>query len=155
MLTRPALGAVMLLCATAASAALAGQAIAHGVGVAPAGRASAEHGVQRVPIRPPGFAALPRGTAPQAIKRGDCIRTDDISEAMVMGDRSIELTLKDGQRWHMMFTDGCPFIGFYEGFYLERKKSGKLCAGKDKVIARSGAECAIEGLEQRQAAQGN
>lgn len=113
------------------------------------GRIEQVPGVRRVPIRPPGLPYAP-GSGPSVQgKRHECIEIDEIGEARVMGDRSIELMLSDARRIVMLFADDCPFIGFYEGFYLQRTKGGKLCARKDKVIARSGVACDIEWLEQR------
>jgi hypothetical protein len=151
MKVRPALCAG-LLCAIAGMAVAAPSRPDGGAGeTQDANHPAFGSGVQRVPIKPPGFRSGKESRGSAKTERHDCIKTDEIAEAMVMGDRSIELTLSDGRRVHMIFAGDCPFLGFYEGFYLQRRRSGKLCAGADKVIARSGGVCAIAGLEERPA----
>lgn len=64
------------------------------------------------------------------------------------GDRMIELAITGGGRVSMRFAQECPFLAFYQGFYYRRGEDGRLCAGRDRVQARSGSECAIEALER-------
>lgn len=77
-----------------------------------------------------------------------CVAADDIVGATVLGDRTIELLLSDGERYHMSFAVDCPFIGFYHGFYYRRTRAGQLCALRDSVIDRSGSACPIEDIRR-------
>jgi len=85
------------------------------------------------PVRPP----------PPREGRKRCINVDHVAGAVVFGDQAVELTLSSGKRWRMVLAQGCPTLSFYQGFYYRRAQAGRLCAGRDVVIARSGGECAI------------
>ena len=85
------------------------------------------------PVRPP----------PPKEGRKRCISVDRVAGAVVFGDQAVELTLSSGKRWRMVLAQGCPTLSFYQGFYYRRAQAGRLCAGRDFVIARSGGECAI------------
>ena len=50
--------------------------------------------------------------------------------------------MADHSRWRMNFDAACPALSFYQGFYYRRAVAGRLCAGRDAVIARSGGSCA-------------
>lgn len=80
--------------------------------------------------------------APVAGRRR-CIGVDHVAGAIVFGDRAVELSMSDGARWRMVFAQSCPALSFYQGFYYRRAIAGRLCAGRDAVIARSGGECLI------------
>jgi len=101
----------------------------------------------RVPVAP---ATLAEHDTPDAaaVPGPHCIAANDIVGATVLGDRIIELLLANGDRLHMSFAQDCPFLGFYQGFYYRRSVAGRLCAGRDSVIDRSGSACAIEGIRR-------
>lgn len=100
-----------------------------------------------MPVLPPALGAQPDAPGRRHARR--CVDMDEIAGATVLGDRTIELALEDGGRMTMRFSADCPFLGFYQGFYYRRQPGGRLCAGRDSVIARSGGECAIEGIDRR------
>lgn len=103
--------------------------------------------VARVPVDPPSLESPAAEEAPPSRRsRRRCVDIDHVVGATMLGTRTIELTLDNGERYHMRFADDCPFLGFYGGFYYRRLDSGRLCAGRDSVIARSGAACTIEEL---------
>ncbi len=85
----------------------------------------------------------PRLSAARAAKTR-CIGVDHVAGAVVFGDRAVELTMNGGDRWRMTFAQACPALSFYQGFYYRRAIAGKLCAGRDAVIARSGGDCPID-----------
>lgn len=102
--------------------------------------------VVRVPLAPP---ALDDSDSPAATGAGrHCVAADRIVGATVLGDRTIELVLENGERFHIRFAQQCPFIGFYQGFYYRHPQAGQLCAGRDSVIDRSGSACAIEDIRR-------
>ena len=111
-----------------------------------AGAATAQAPVERVPID---------GSAPIAdrlnvrVRQSDgrrCVPAGRISAAVVTSDHAIELTMKGGARYRLQLATHCPQIGYYSGFYFKRRALGKLCAGADRIMARSGGECVIAGL---------
>lgn len=95
-----------------------------------------------MPVAPPNLDK-PETDLTRGAKRA-CVAAGQIVGATVLGDRTIEVELANGERYHMEFADDCPFVGFYEGFYYKRTQAGMLCAGRDSVIGRSGLQCAIQ-----------
>lgn len=121
---------------------VAALAMVHGAMAAPA---FGEHPVGRVRAIPGhGLANHTATTARPG--RSRCIGVDAVAGAVVFGDRAVELTMKDGARWRMSFAQSCPALSFYQGFYYRRAVAGRLCAGRDAVIARSGGECPIDAI---------
>ncbi len=92
------------------------------------------------PVRTPGATAASRRAARQ------CIPINTMRAAQLLGERSIEVTLKGGQRWRMLLAEDCPALSFYQGFYYQPTRAGELCAGRDAVGARSGGECGITAI---------
>ena len=64
----------------------------------------------------------------------------------MFGDQALEMTVAGGTRWRLYFAQSCPALNFYEGFYYRRAEVGRLCAGRDAVISRSGGECGIASI---------
>jgi hypothetical protein len=118
--------------------------------------------LQRVAIQPappPPPAAIEPLAEPEARKSGfslfsrkskrACVDGDRIGGAIVTDERTVELLLRGGERWRMRLKRDCPALQFYGGFYYRRTQAGKICAGRDTVIARSGGECMIDSLSRR------
>ena len=84
--------------------------------------------------------------APPRAGRNRCIGVDNVAAAQLFGDRAIELTMRNGQRYRMFFARECQALSFYQGFYYRRLKAGQLCAGRDVIGARSGGECPIASI---------
>lgn len=84
--------------------------------------------------------------APPRAGRNRCIGVDNVAAAQLFGDRAIELTMRNGQRYRMFFAKECQALSFYQGFYYRRLKAGQLCAGRDVIGARSGGECSIASI---------
>jgi hypothetical protein len=99
--------------------------------------------IVRVPAAPAAVAPAPLRPAPPKAGRKRCIDVSHVAGAIVYGDKAVELMLSTGQRWRMYLAQGCPTLSFYQGFYYRRAQAGRLCAGRDAVIVRSGGECAI------------
>ena len=78
--------------------------------------------------------------------RAACVDVRRVAGAQVFGDHAVELTLSGGARWRMYFARECPTLSFYEGFYYRRAEAGRLCAGRDAVVVRSGGECRIASI---------
>jgi len=84
--------------------------------------------------------------APPRAGRKRCIGVNNVAAAQLFGDRAIELTMRNGQRYRMFFAEECQALSFYQGFYYRRLKAGQLCAGRDVIGARSGGECPIASI---------
>lgn len=83
---------------------------------------------------------------PPLAGRAQCIDLRRVRAAQVFGDAAVEVTLRGGARWRMHFAQSCPTLSFYDGFYYRNAELGRLCAGRDAVIVRSGGECAIASI---------
>lgn len=75
-----------------------------------------------------------------------CIESERIAGAIVTGERAIDLVLSGGDRWRMGFKKDCPGLTYYQGFYYRQTQAGRLCAGRDAVLTRAGAQCPIDTL---------
>lgn len=80
------------------------------------------------------------------LARTRCVGIDHVAGAVVFGDRAVELTMTDHSRWRMNLDAACPALGFYQGFYYRRAIAGRLCAGRDAIIPRSGGTCPIASI---------
>ena len=75
-----------------------------------------------------------------------CISTRSIRGALSSGADHVDFVLKARQRVRARFTDNCPALDFYTGFYL-KPESDKICAGRDFIHSRIGGSCRIEGFQ--------
>lgn len=102
--------------------------------------------VERIPVQPSAASARSPLPLPPARGQHHCVDVTRVAAATIVGDRAIEITLRSGKRWRMVFAQGCPTLRFYQGFYYRRARTGRLCAGRDAIIARSGGECQIASI---------
>ena len=78
-------------------------------------------------------------------KRGPkCIATNSILGATLLGQRSVDLILRDRTRVRAKLENSCPALDFYYGFYLSRNADGQICSDRDFIRSRVGGECEIE-----------
>jgi hypothetical protein len=101
---------------------------------------------RRIPVRPGGPMAPQAGAPRRARDNKQCISINTVGAAQLIGDRTIEITMKGGRRWRMILAEDCPALSFYQGFYYQQRRAGELCAGRDAIGARSGGECGIAAI---------
>jgi hypothetical protein len=97
------------------------------------------------------FARIPRGDAPPRYrekKLGGCIAIDDIAGAQPVEDNRLLLFMRDHRVLSAALERACDADDFYLGFYVERNADGMLCSKRDKLQARSGANCEVERLSR-------
>lgn len=99
---------------------------------------------KRMPVAP-GKPVTTRPFPPRD-GRNRCISVQNLAGAQLFGDRAIELSMQNGQRYRLFLAQECPALSFYQGFYYRRQRAGQLCAGRDVVGARSGGECPIASI---------
>lgn len=99
---------------------------------------------KRMPVAP-GKPVTTRPFPPRD-GRNRCVSVEGLAGAQLFGDRAIELSMKNGQRYRLFLAQECPALSFYQGFYYRRQRAGQLCAGRDVVGARSGGECTIASI---------
>lgn len=103
---------------------------------------------QRIIVRIP-RTSTPRGiaTRPVAWREGRgqrCVTARRIVGAGLLGPNSVDLVLSDDTRVRAMLGRRCPALDFYRGFYVTASEDGRICADRDTIRARSGAECEID-----------
>ena len=107
--------------------------------------------MRKVPVDPPSIERPGNGGILKLFTRKSrraCIDVRGIAGAIVTDERTIEIRMVTGERWRMGFKQDCPALSYYQGFYYRRTQAGKMCAGRDTIIARSGSECRVHSLSR-------
>jgi len=102
--------------------------------------ANGEVGV--VPVKP--MPALPseQWLAGRS-SRTACIDVTRIGGAIVVDPRTLDVVMRGGKRWRITLAQQCPQLSYYGGFYYKPERSGKFCAGRDRIMGRAGGECRV------------
>ena len=95
--------------------------------------------IMRVPVRP---WRLPPQIEWIEKKGPKCIPAEEIRGAMLSSRDHVDFLLADRTRVRAELDDDCP-LDFYDGFYLTPEK-GRVCADRDSIRSRMGADCTIE-----------
>ncbi|MGJ3648618.1 hypothetical protein ACLB0R_09100 [Sphingomonas sp. GlSt437] len=77
-----------------------------------------------------------------------CVPIPLIGAAQVSTRDSVDLMMIDGGVLRTRFADRCPALGFYPGLYMRQTADGLVCAGRDALRARSGADCRIKSFKR-------
>lgn len=87
--------------------------------------------------------------APRTIERrtAQCLPVGSIAGVQPDGSRLL-LFLRDQRILSATLQKGCNPRDYYSGFLVERTGDGMVCAGRDKLLARSGANCSVGKLSQ-------
>jgi hypothetical protein len=73
-----------------------------------------------------------------------CIPWARIAGAALIGEHSVDLLLRDRTRLRARLGRRCPALDFYQGFYVSATPDGLICADRDSIRSRTGAECEID-----------
>lgn len=73
-----------------------------------------------------------------------CIPATRIAGLGHLGENSVDLVLSDSRRIRARLGGRCPALDFYRGFYVTAAEDGRVCADRDSIRSRAGAECEIE-----------
>jgi len=99
-------------------------------------------------IRIPGWRRSPAapalGTQFKEHKGPRCIDAAAIGGAAVSAPDSVDFILKGGQRVRAKLEEQCPALDYYSGFYVVPPPDGKICADRDSIHTRSGADCGVD-----------
>lgn len=77
-------------------------------------------------------------------KAPKCVAMRSLVGIQAVQRDSIDLITRENERLRAKLNRGCRALDFYSGFYLRPSKDGRLCADRDALHARSGAECEVE-----------
>jgi hypothetical protein len=97
------------------------------------------------------FAEFPAPAAPARIverKMGKCVPVGGIAGVQARSSDKLLLFMRDQRVVSAALEKACSARDFYSGFYIERSGDGMLCVNRDKLHARSGANCEIRSMRQ-------
>ena len=97
-------------------------------------------------VAPPVRMAVPEAEAPRRRpdrRAADCIPVGQIAGVRIGEGRDLLLYMRDRRVIGTQLDRSCQVSSFYSGFYVERPEDGLLCAGRDQLHARSGADCML------------
>ena len=77
-------------------------------------------------------------------KFGKCLEVRAIAGVQVRPDNRLLLFLRDSTILTVNLEKSCRARDFYSGFYAEPNEDGKICAGRDKLHSRAGANCELQ-----------
>ena len=102
------------------------------------------------PVVRQGFVAdIAPAAAPRFSERkiGKCVPVAGIAAVQPDGGKLL-LFMRDRRLVSATLEKACSARDFYAGFYLERAKDGMLCANRDRLHSRSGANCEVSRIRQ-------
>ena len=79
-------------------------------------------------------------------KIGHCLPANAIAGVQAAGNNRLLLFLHDQRIIVASLDKACQATDFYSGFYVERNADGQICIARDKLHARSGANCRIRDI---------
>lgn len=97
------------------------------------------------------FAGVPaRGGGPRIEERrmNQCVPVSAIAGVQPDGASRLVLFLRDQRMVSATLDKACNARDFYSGFLVERSADGMICGGRDKLLSRSGSNCALGKLRQ-------
>jgi hypothetical protein len=74
---------------------------------------------------------------------GKCFATGAVLGVQSAEGNRLLLFMRDQHIISAVLEKACRARDFYSGFYVERSPDGQICAERDKLQARSGANCRI------------
>ncbi|WP_299307487.1 hypothetical protein [uncultured Croceicoccus sp.] len=104
----------------------------------------------RIVVRVTPFGSQNRDPQRQAVtqlrpldgKSEECLALADVA-GVRLGQGRLLLFMRDRRIYSANFERSCPVESFYSGFYVERPSDGRICAGREELHARSGADCTL------------
>ena len=103
---------------------------------------------------PPGASAIfamPDMSKPPKFderKMAQCLPVSGIAGVEATTSNRLMLFLRDGRLVNASLGKGCKAQDFYLGFYVARSADGMICAGRDTLQSRNGANCQLGKLRQ-------
>lgn len=97
------------------------------------------------------FADLPsRGPFTRLAERkmNQCVSAGAIAGVKPDGPSRLMLFMRDQRIVSASLEKSCNARDFYSGFLVERSTDGQICAGRDRLLSRSGSNCALGKFRQ-------
>ncbi len=89
--------------------------------------------------------------APQKLeerKIGKCLKVDKIGTVRPTRDNRLLFYMRDQRLIAANLEKACSARDYYQGFYMEPSKDGKLCIERDKLQSRTGVKCELKRIRQ-------
>jgi hypothetical protein len=81
-------------------------------------------------------------------KYGKCLPMSGIVGVQPVSGRKLLLIMRDERMFTAELEKGCQARDFYSGFLVAKSSDGMICKERDKLRARSGATCEVNGFRQ-------
>lgn len=102
------------------------------------------------PVAPPNMVVEmeqeERGVRLEERRIGRCLPVAAIAGVQSTQTNRLLLYLRDARVVSALLEKSCRATDYYSGFYVERSPDGQICIERDKLHARSGANCKIREL---------
>jgi hypothetical protein len=95
-------------------------------------------------MAPPPTSAPQRGPDRRQIR---CVALSALGGLRLSGANQLTLVLRDDRMVLATLPKICSASSFYSGFYVEPTPDGMLCARRDVIHSRAGANCSISRLD--------
>lgn len=95
--------------------------------------------MRRKALSPPRFAER---------KMNQCVPVAAIAGVQPSGPSRLMLFMRDQKIVSVALEKSCNARDFYSGFLVERSGDGMICAGRDRLLSRSGMNCSLGKLRQ-------
>jgi hypothetical protein len=91
-----------------------------------------------------------REIGPRLVERhmGRCLPIAGIAGVQPDVSNRLILFMRDRRMVSATLERACRARDFYSGFYVDRTNDGQICANRDTLLSRSGANCKLTGLRQ-------
>lgn len=81
-------------------------------------------------------------------KMNQCLQVGAIAGVQPDGPSRLMLFMRDQRIVSAALEKSCNARDFYSGFLVERSTDGMICAGRDRLLSRSGSNCSLGKLRQ-------
>lgn len=97
-----------------------------------------------MPMPMPTTTPVPKPIKWKEKKGPQCIAAAAMAGALVSARNQVDLVLVGGKRVRVKLGGDCKTLDYYGGFYLRPSGDGMICADRDAIRVRSGANCQID-----------
>jgi hypothetical protein len=103
-----------------------------------------------VTLAPISFESNADSSGPRLVERkfGNCVPVAGIVGVQPAPGNRLLLIMRDQRLLTASLKKGCNSRDYYSGFLIARNQDGLICTGRDKLLARSGANCQVDGFRQ-------
>lgn len=103
-----------------------------------------------VTLAPAFFESEMDSSGPRLVERkfGNCVPVAGIIGVQPAPGNRLLLIMRDQRLLTASLKKGCNSRDYYSGFLIARNQDGLICTGRDKLLARSGANCQVDGFRQ-------